>query len=168
MPKGKPDYETADRNQLVVALPKMLVYAGEISARAGDQYVFEPYGLSTFKYIVLSTLKVNGGQPSMTALKDKVMRSPSNMTQVIDSLEENGLVRRTPSPTDRRVNQIEITEKGVDLLENVERFFIERMQEFLTGYSDEELQSCLIVIRKFVTDSARILGLKDTCCGGDH
>lgn len=44
------------------------------------------------------------------------VRAPS-MTRLVDHLEGRGLVRRGPSPTDRRACVVVLTEQGVGLLE---------------------------------------------------
>lgn len=46
---------------------------------------------------------------------------PPSMTKVLSHLEERGLVRREPHPTDRRQAIIAITDAGVDLLESERR-----------------------------------------------
>lgn len=44
------------------------------------------------------------------------VRAPS-MTRLVDHLEGRGLVRRAPSPTDRRACVVGLTERGTELLE---------------------------------------------------
>jgi DNA-binding MarR family transcriptional regulator len=46
---------------------------------------------------------------------------PPSMTKVLANLEERGLVRRDPHPTDRRQAIIQITDAGQDLLESERR-----------------------------------------------
>ena len=40
-------------------------------------------------------------------------------TEVVDALEDRGLVRRRPDPSDRRATLIELTEPGTALLEKL-------------------------------------------------
>lgn len=44
------------------------------------------------------------------------VRAPS-MTRLVDHLESRGLVRRTPSPTDKRACVVGLTDQGTELLE---------------------------------------------------
>jgi DNA-binding MarR family transcriptional regulator len=46
---------------------------------------------------------------------------PPSMTKVLANLEERGLVRRDPHPTDRRQAIIAITDPGVELLDSERR-----------------------------------------------
>jgi DNA-binding MarR family transcriptional regulator len=69
-------------------------------------------GLSTPKYSVLSAL-VQAQQPvSLGDLAARLSCVKSNMTQLVDRLEKDGLVRRVANPDDRRCVRAEITELG--------------------------------------------------------
>ena len=152
-----------NRDHLNLTLPKLLVGTGEMYEKCGDILVFGHFNLTTFKYAVLTHLMVYDGQPSMTELKDMMMRSPSNMTQVIDSLEKDKLVERIPSPTDRRMNLIGITPKGRVLMVEVEAFFMTRMREYLSEFTDEELRICIQLLLRLMKNAARELGISDLC-----
>jgi DNA-binding MarR family transcriptional regulator len=52
------------------------------------------------------------GPAMMRTLADELGLSPRNMTALVDSLEDEGLVRRRPHPTDRRATVVELTESG--------------------------------------------------------
>jgi DNA-binding MarR family transcriptional regulator len=52
---------------------------------------------------------------SMRTLADRLQYDPSNLTTVIDRLEQRGAVRRRPDPNDRRVKGLLLTEEGVRL-----------------------------------------------------
>ncbi|GAA3508264.1 DNA-binding MarR family transcriptional regulator [Streptosporangium album] len=44
---------------------------------------------------------------------------PSNVTGIVDRLERRGLVRREPSPTDRRVKNITPTDRGRQVVDDL-------------------------------------------------
>jgi MarR family transcriptional regulator, organic hydroperoxide resistance regulator len=57
---------------------------------------------------------IEPGQPlPMRRLADTLSCDASNVTGLIDRLEERGLVERRPSNEDRRVKQLELTPSGV-------------------------------------------------------
>lgn len=69
--------------------------------------------LSTAKFSVLTEL-VNAGKPlTLGELATRVSCVRSNMTQLVDRLEADGLVRRVHCPTDRRSVNAQITETGL-------------------------------------------------------
>ncbi|TGB15704.1 MarR family transcriptional regulator [Streptomyces sp. MZ04] len=52
------------------------------------------------------------GPAAMRSLADSLTCDASNMTGIIDRLEKRGLVRREPSPSDRRVKNVVLTTEG--------------------------------------------------------
>src|SRR5882757_8521156 len=68
--------------------------------------------LSSPKFAALSTL-VAAGQPlSLGELAEKLTCVRSNITQLVDRLEADGLVKRTDDPNDRRGVRAEVTTLG--------------------------------------------------------
>ena len=55
----------------------------------------------------------------MSALSGLLLVSRANITGLIDSLEERGLVQRTACPGDRRSKVGKLTDSGRQLLENI-------------------------------------------------
>lgn len=54
-----------------------------------------------------------------TELARKLLRSPGNMTTVLDNLEKSGLVRRTQERADRRCTTVSITARGAALMREI-------------------------------------------------
>src|SRR5947209_2791868 len=68
-------------------------------------------GLSTPKYSVLTALVETGEPVSLSDLASRLSCVRSNMTQLVDRLEADGLVRRVPDPSDRRSVRAAITDQ---------------------------------------------------------
>ena len=61
-------------------------------------------------------LFVEPGQPcSMGTLAEAWKCDASNVTWLVDRLEEHGLAERRPHPTDRRVRTVALTRKGTKM-----------------------------------------------------
>jgi DNA-binding MarR family transcriptional regulator len=56
-----------------------------------------------------------------SALAQRLHIAPRSATEVVDALEEKGLVRRSPDPTDRRATLVSLTEEGERLGDDVRR-----------------------------------------------
>ena len=69
-------------------------------------------GLSTPKFSVLNALVTSGEPLSLSELASRLSCVRSNMTQLVDRLETEGLVRRVDDPADRRIVKAAITETG--------------------------------------------------------
>jgi len=69
-------------------------------------------GLSSAKYTVLAKLARAGEPLTLSQLAAKVCCVRSNMTQLVDRLEAEGLVRRVDDPEDRRIVRAALTKLG--------------------------------------------------------
>jgi DNA-binding MarR family transcriptional regulator len=69
-------------------------------------------GLSVAKFDVVHQLHEAGNSLPLRVLAVGKRCVPSNMTQLIDRLEAEGLVRRVDDPSDRRVVRAELTALG--------------------------------------------------------
>lgn len=84
---------------------------------------------------------------SMRELADGMHYDASTITSLIDRLEERGLVRRSPHPTDRRVKHISLTPAGrAAQARNEERLF-DRLPllERLSADQQRALRDLLVV-----------------------
>lgn len=156
------EVQAMSRDELVVNLPKLLVTAGELAQKAGDQLVFGDFNLNSAKYSVLRALQAHGGSPTMTELKNRIMRSPANLTQLIDGLERDELVSRVPAPGDRRSYLIELTRKGRNRMAKVDAFMLQQMREYLKDFNDEEIRVFLRLIGRFNLECIRLLKLDES------
>lgn len=68
--------------------------------------------LSTPKYSVLNALVETGEALSLSDLAARLSCVRSNMTQLVDRLEAEGLVKRVSDPHDRRAVKAAITDEG--------------------------------------------------------
>lgn len=74
--------------------------------------------LTSSQFAVLEAL-YHLGSLTQGEISQKVLKSGSNMTTVIDNLERDGLVRRKRDANDRRVVHVHLTEAGENKVEAV-------------------------------------------------
>jgi DNA-binding MarR family transcriptional regulator len=67
------------------------------------------------QYAVMRCLFEQGGQTG-AEVSARLLIDSATMTGVIDRLERTGLIARKPDPHDRRVNRLDLTESGRDLM----------------------------------------------------
>jgi DNA-binding MarR family transcriptional regulator len=72
----------------------------------------EPTGLSLAKLGALRHLAEANEPLALGQLAERIACVKSNVTQLVDRLEADQLVRRVPDPSDRRSVRAEITEEG--------------------------------------------------------
>jgi len=70
---------------------------------------------------------------------------------LIDKLLIKGLVTRNVCPENRRKMEIFITEKGLDLLKELDPIVVEHEQLFTQNLTSEEIQNLIQLLEKFRT-----------------
>ncbi|MDW5562308.1 MAG: MarR family transcriptional regulator [Methanomassiliicoccus sp.] len=80
------------------------------------------------------------GPVSMTAIAQELSYSKQNLTKIVDQLVQEGLVDRTPDPTDRRVLLIQLTDGGRELMAARRRAMKDRLKQDLSHLTDAELE----------------------------
>jgi DNA-binding MarR family transcriptional regulator len=88
-------------------------------------------------------LITNKGSTNFTKLAEALGVTPSNVTGIVDRLEEQGLVSRTQNPEDRREMTLQATDKGEALVSDLKEAGVKQMTRILSLVSVKEL-SCLI------------------------
>jgi DNA-binding MarR family transcriptional regulator len=75
--------------------------------------VLRPHELTFARYELLMLLlfSPNGSLP-LSRVGDRLQVHPASVTNAVDRLERQGLVRRVPHPSDRRATLAEITDAG--------------------------------------------------------
>jgi DNA-binding MarR family transcriptional regulator len=80
--------------------------------------VLKPLGLTFARYELLMLLSFSrSGALPLSKTSGRLQVHPTSVTNTVDRLEGQGLVRRLPHPTDRRVTLVEITPSGRGLAE---------------------------------------------------
>jgi DNA-binding MarR family transcriptional regulator len=77
-------------------------------------------GLSPSQQSALAVIS-NHGPLTLGDLAEHERVAPPTITKVVSKLECDGLVIRTPDPSDRRVCRVEVSPEGAALLEEVRR-----------------------------------------------
>jgi len=104
-----------------------------------------PGELSYAQYGLLFSLAT---ESSMSArdLADAAALAPATATQMLESLELAGLVRRTRSADDRRIVLTELTERGRELVGECRARLEPSWRAAIDGFSDKELLSAAAVL----------------------
>ncbi len=92
----------------------------------------------------------------MKVIGDRLQVHPTSVTNAVDRLEADGLVRRVPHPTDRRALLVEITQGGRDIAAAATERLNDRVfsDVGLTGRDLDSLTSALEGLRARAGDFA--------------
>src|SRR5262245_52791404 len=97
---------TAARHRFFAVLNASSTLEGRVEARLGE------VGLSLAKLTALRRLTEAGGSLPLGQLAERLSCVKSNVTQLVDRLEADGLVSRTADTADRRSRLAVLTEAG--------------------------------------------------------
>lgn len=78
---------------------------------------------------------------SQQAIADIIQKDKNSVTKFIDSLEKKGLVYRQVNKTDRRVNNIVVSEEGIKLKAKTTEVAIGMMRNVLKNIKEEDLMA---------------------------
>ena len=79
-------------------------------SRCGD-VIFSPYRLTTEQYALMRAVQRDPGI-RQTEITNQISAEPNTVTAMVTLLEKRGILRRKPSPTDKRVRQLFLTSHG--------------------------------------------------------
>ena len=82
--------------------------------------LMEPHGISGQQYNVLRILRGAGEALPTLDIAERMIEEAPGITRLLDRLEKKGLVKRERCATDRRQVLVEITRKGLSLLERLD------------------------------------------------
>jgi len=95
-------------------------------------------GLSIAKHGALTELAKAGEPLTLSQLAERLSCVRSNMTQLIDRLEADGLVNRLPDPADRRSVKAELTDLGMEKQRAGDRAVKRVQSEFASSLTARE------------------------------
>ncbi len=85
---------------------------------------------------------------TMSELSRMLLVSNGNATAVVDRLERDGLVVRTPLPSDRRTVRVALTDAGAARFEDLAADHEREVNAVFDGASDEEIDTLIRIFRK--------------------
>ena len=132
------DPETIETTLALVRLQRM----HRIAAGRQIESLELPVSLTGARFTLLLTLYfARDNLLAQNEISRELSVSRTNITNLIDGLERDGLVERVPNPADRRVSYARLTEEGrqacLSVLPDMTRF----MLDHLDGFTEEETRN---------------------------
>ncbi|OJJ17044.1 MarR family transcriptional regulator [marine bacterium AO1-C] len=98
----------------------------------------KPFDLSTQQFNILRILRGAKDWLAMSLVKERMVDKAPNTTRLADKLTAKGLVERRRSEDDRRVVYVKITEKGLELLKEIDVLNIDYKSTIVDRVTKEE------------------------------
>ena len=122
---------------------------GEFAAVLGS------YGVTPAQYNVLRILRGTHPKPATcTDIADRLLDRTPDVTRLLIRLEREALITRKRASYDRRVVEVSITEKGLNLLSQIDAPMEATIQRLTRHLSEEELGTLSQLLDRLRTDQA--------------
>lgn len=95
-----------------------LLRFNDVAARYPEMELTK-HGSNYMRMMLMNVLVTHGESMSPTEISKRVFRTKHSITSMVDTLEKQGLVRREPSPKDRRSINIVVTQEGLKLFDRM-------------------------------------------------
>ena len=126
-----------------------VIYTQNIIADKMNE-VLKPYDLSGEQYNVLRILRGQKGNPAnMFSIQERMLAKTSNTTRLVDKLLLKKLVTRNVCTENRRKIEVLITQKGIEVLSDLDPKVIEHENSFSKNLSLKELEQLIILLEKY-------------------
>jgi len=96
---------------------------------------------------------LHGNANTAADLARELSTDAGAMTRMLDRLEEKGFVERTRSCADRRVIQVTLTEKGLQVADQMKQVVIEGLNHHLQGFSEQEIEQFKDFLRRMIANA---------------
>ena len=119
----------------------LLYLLAQASAAASNDFHADiaALGVSVPKWRILASLHPFGRMTIGQLAKECLQKQPT-LTRIVDRLEQDGLVRRSPSLSDRREVQVSLTDKGRELSTGLVDRARHHEAAILHDYGPEEIE----------------------------
>jgi DNA-binding MarR family transcriptional regulator len=112
--------------------------------------ILKPYDLSSEQFNVLRILRGQKGNPAnMCVIQERMLAKTSNTTRLVDKLLLKELVTRNVCPENRRKIEVIITQKGLDVLTELDPKVKEHENSFSKNLNPEELELLNELLEKY-------------------
>lgn len=112
--------------------------------------LLKPYELSSEQFNVLRILRGQKGLPTnMCLIQEHMISKTSNTTRLVDKLLLKELVTREVCPENRRKMEVTITQKGLNVLLELDPKVKEHEQMFSKNLEQEELTQLNYLLEKY-------------------
>ncbi len=127
-----------------------LMKVSRLHKRLIDSRVTE-IGIHRTGHRILMHLARAGGLPSQKTLAEHFEITPAAITGALQKLENDGCIQRNIG-TDNRFNEITITEKGREIVENTKKLFSMVDESLFEGFTDGEISEFSSYLERIITN----------------
>jgi MarR family transcriptional regulator, transcriptional regulator for hemolysin len=118
---------------------------------AQNQILKNGYDITIDQWLVLKTLQENK-HLSQNQIAELVFKDFASITRIIELLVKKNYIHRKINTADRRKFELEISDEGNKIIENIYPIILENRKQALTGLATEELIDLKTQLEKLITN----------------
>jgi DNA-binding MarR family transcriptional regulator len=123
------------RNPHQKAIINLIFTANWLTSKQQD--FLKPFGITGQQFNILRILRGQQSKSiSATAIKARMLDKNSDVSRLLDRLGAKGLIEKKTSPSDRRATDVLISQKGLDVLDAIDKKQLEA--DAILSLTDEE------------------------------
>ncbi|MBN2070575.1 MAG: MarR family transcriptional regulator [Candidatus Krumholzibacteriota bacterium] len=115
-----------------------------------DLYFVKQVGISTAEYNCLMQF-FNLKSIGMKEIGQRLGITPGGVTRIISGLEKQGIVIRKISSEDRRNIDVDLTQKGMKIVEDIRQVSLDLHSEIMAQINPEHQQSVFFAIEQLIS-----------------
>ena len=119
--------------------------------RMRSRETLAPWDIAPSHFRAMGVLTAHGLM-RLSELSDHLRIAPRSTTEVVDALEDRGLVQRKPDPTDRRATLVELTPAGKQMSESIRDARTADGERFFKDLTPADRESLRRILRKLVPE----------------
>jgi DNA-binding MarR family transcriptional regulator len=113
------------------------------------------------QYFLWLIATLNNGKPVMPSEAAKKLGvTLAAITHHINSLEEQGYVVRSPSPSDRRAVFISLSDKGAEMVDTLRKSYLEKIRGLVEYLGDKDSSELVVLLNKISEYAKQISNIK--------
>ena len=118
---------------------------------ARDEFL-GPLEVTSAQFMVIVNLAGREGASSASELCKGISYDAGAMTRMLDRLEAKGLVRRTRSPDDRRLVNLELTQAGKDAYPRMRQISMQVLNRALRDFTLDEAKTLQTLLQRLASN----------------
>ena len=136
---------TTEGNVALDTFIKLIRAAESVSGAVHKE--LQTHGLTVSQFGILEAL-YHLGPMLQKDLAEKILKSPGNITMVIDNLAKRGLIVRKKSASDRRASVISATDEGLRLIGVIFPAHADRISKTMSALTQKEQEDLGRLLKK--------------------
>lgn len=124
-------------------------YSREINENTNKVFnpIIEQFGLTTLQFRILMGIHQSGSH-TIGSLADEIKMAGTNISTMCKKLEKMALLERIRKPEDERVVLVILTQKGQDLVSEIDQIIIEKITLYTNEESEQTMHEIIIGLKQ--------------------